>query len=607
MSRIAGIWRRDDGFSILESVVALVIVFGTVLVLMRSLDGSIRVVTETRRQTAAAALASELLERARSLEWEHVGLTGQSNDADCPPAPPDTVAGVACVDWAAEFGVTVDVEGDYTFEGQKIVFANGPTFDPFLSFHDIILRDDTDFERYLFVTRVPDASGTAEAYRKITAIVQWVPPNGYRREVRQVTYASAFEEPPSPVIDGNVVFTGGSIEFTGYVGGTSGWLNAADQRPLLVGGTLASLPTARLRATTNYVSEAHIEVTNPRSEWVWDDGFRSNLDPTLFEIESDDDFATAATEAPAPIASFSLPRWNAPGATPLTPNYRVIGIEQSDPGSNDHTQVRDAVARAVDPSDDLPYASVEVDGPGLLQVGTVEYLGAILYPYPEVVLTYDFIPFAFGKATNGKALAYQATIDRFSTGAASRKIDVDFAMQAQTAAFFDDTVYRKYDGDFRGWVTVSLPSITGSIEAGEAALLPTLNTGQVGIQVWDPPTGKYTTLLAATPLSSFAGHVDIVTPDSPLVLSDTLAGFSGHPDLSYLVTVESLSVSGPISSVINPTGAIELAEVQIPPVVTGTIHYYVEDIQMGRVLFDYVLSFKLPSVTATAAYVNPDL
>ena len=63
----------DRGFTIIESVVALVIIFGLMLTLLRTFDVSVGVITQSNRRGNANVLASELIERSRSLEWEHMG------------------------------------------------------------------------------------------------------------------------------------------------------------------------------------------------------------------------------------------------------------------------------------------------------------------------------------------------------------------------------------------------------------------------------------------------------------------------------------------------------------------------------------------------------
>ncbi len=459
----------EAGFSILESVVALVIVFGTLLIMFRALDGSIRVVNESRRQTAALALASELIERARSLEWENVGLTGESNDADCAdPVPSDGVAGVACADWATEFGVVPDGLGGYLFEGERIVFANGPTFDPFLSFNDQQERDNVAYDRFLFVTQQTDAAGE-ERFRKITAIVQWDPPQGFRREVRQVTYASEFEAPPSPILDANIDFFGGTVSLTGFVGGTSGWSDPAYERPLLQDGTFLSGPTAHARVTSDYVASADIEVSSPSSEWVWQgspDAFRSRVDASVFVHLSDDDYSTSAPPSPPDRFNVDLARWVAPGVVPSPPNYLLIGAEAADGSASSNTEVIRAIARVQDPTDGLPLVNLETDGPGAFGIYTSEYNSSMSDVYGESIGTYSFIPIYQGAFASGPALRYSTSIDRYSEKELSQRVDTTFDLEAQQVLFLYDGITARTDSTFRGWMLIDLPPVTGTLSAG---------------------------------------------------------------------------------------------------------------------------------------------
>lgn len=606
-------WRRDGeaGFTIVESVVALMIIFGTILVLLQALDGSIRVVNESRHQTAAIALSSELLERARSLEWENVGLTAASNDADClTPPPVDGTAGVACPDWATEFGVVPDGMGGYLFEGERIVFTNGVTFDPFLRFTDQVVRDNVNFDRFLFVTQQTDAAGN-ELYRKMTAIVQWKPPNGYPREVRQVTFASAFEAPPSPILDANIDFTGGAVAIEGVVAGTSGWLDMAQERPLLVSGSFVEGPSSHVRATSDYVSAVHVEVSSPASEWVWEDpltGFRSRVAADSFELNSDDDFGTAAPPAAADVFTRALSTWQAPGVTPFPPNYVLIGREWSEGGTPNYTEVTSAVARAKDPFDGLPHAELSVEGPGRLGIATIEYDPAMSVFYGEALGTYAFLPYYHGATASGSALTYEAVIDRFSTTDVSRKISGKLGLESEMVNLLVDEVYYKFDNKFMGWLQITMPSLSASFAAGEAALAPTLTSGEVQIEFWNPDgSGEYEDLLGKTNLDSISGSLIVVDPSSPFLMTTSIAP-AGHPDLYYEVVIEELVVNGPVSSrTTYAGGATATVQVEFPPVVSGTIHYYVQDTVMGRVLFDYEMTFHLAGVTGSAAYINPDL
>ncbi|MDR9452200.1 MAG: hypothetical protein RI637_13400, partial [Acidimicrobiia bacterium] len=217
--RVAARLRGESGFTIVESVIALGIVFALVVALLRTMDSGTRIVIETKRQAAATAFASELLERARSLEWDHIGLTVLANGTTCPDQ-------VGCATFSdpvtGEFGTDLTINlltGNWQFGGEEIVFVNGATFDPFLSFHDQQTRDNTPFDRYLFVTSVRSdpADPATERFRRITAVVEWATATGIRHDVRLSTLMSPFTEPSQPLIHGEVTLDGGYLSLSGNV------------------------------------------------------------------------------------------------------------------------------------------------------------------------------------------------------------------------------------------------------------------------------------------------------------------------------------------------------------------------------------------------------
>ena len=203
---------HDEGFTIIESVMALVIVFGLILTLMRTFDTGTRVVVESGRRSAATALASELIERSRSLEWSHMGLTSDANGADCPDD-------VGCTSHPASIagGTTVNGNGNYAFEGEEVVFANGTAFAPFLSFAETVNRGGVDYTRYLFVTsiRTDQLDPATETARRITSVVRWAAPSGHVDEIRLATLVSEFTEPSQPFIHGEVDLSGGTATVRG--------------------------------------------------------------------------------------------------------------------------------------------------------------------------------------------------------------------------------------------------------------------------------------------------------------------------------------------------------------------------------------------------------
>ena len=210
---------RDEGFTLIEAMVALVIIFGLMVVLLRTFDSGTRVLVETCRQAAASKLASELIERAQALEWQHMGLAVANNGTDC------ATEQVGCATFVAGLpGLTAPAP--FSFEGEEIVFANADTFAPFLSFHTVENRGGTDFDRYLFVTSIVEPVTGEEIGRRLVALVQWVPPGGFRKEVRLETRVSEFREPSQPLIGSEIVYSGGNFGFniaTPFFKTAAGW------------------------------------------------------------------------------------------------------------------------------------------------------------------------------------------------------------------------------------------------------------------------------------------------------------------------------------------------------------------------------------------------
>ncbi|MEX1281397.1 MAG: hypothetical protein AB1Z55_11845, partial [Acidimicrobiia bacterium] len=278
--------RRDEGFGLIEATVALVIIFGLVLVLMRTFDTSVRVLVETRRAAAANAFATELIERAQALEWRHMGLAASTNGTSCASGQ------VGCADFLAEFPELAANGTSWDFDGEPMVFTNSDTFKPFLAFHERVDRDGTDFDRYIFVTSVDDDGDGAEDLRRLTAVVRWEPPGGFPRSVEQAALVSPFTRPSQPLIRTDVSFSAGSVDVSGASGpdavaNGSRWPTASERSPFQAGVTL---PAIELTAMSDYVSEGRARVAGtsvPLLAWAGPDGVvgtaddvRASLDPT---------------------------------------------------------------------------------------------------------------------------------------------------------------------------------------------------------------------------------------------------------------------------------------------------------------------------------------
>lgn len=635
--RIAARLRGDTGFTVVESVVALAIVFALVIALLRTMDSGTRVIVETKRQAAATAFASELLERARSLEWDHVGLTSLANGATCPDQ-------VGCATFsdpvAGEFGTDLVINplsGNWEFGGEEIVFVNGATFDPFLSFHDNQTRDNTSFDRYLFVTSVRSdpVDPATERFRRLTAIVEWQTSAGLRHDVRLSTIMSPFTEPSQPLIHGEVTFDGGSLSVGGDVDGTLAWVG--NGRGLLESSFVFADGFAS--ATSDYVSAEVVRsaATSGQVKYAGPDDIFDTADDVIFSPNPIDVSRTADDDA---VSVAPLDDTNAI-VTPLPPPFQITG-----PYPNDFTvaDLSNLIApeapeywaelwteynpTALDPKvDGLPYVSYGLQSADRTNAGFIEYADPAVRTMYELRFGdtldspfYEFAFFARGHDSIGPALEYAANVDRYNSPATGeREVRIDYNWAAEPMYLFTDSVGRLEDPTYRGWIIIETPEVFGiDMAAGQsAARPPNLSTsGDVVIQLWDPSTGKYTTAYsgfgAVGSCSALPAPDEITIDDGsggPLVWDITP---SGDPQLHYEIQ-GSILIRRPCHDYTEDLFLdVSEARVQATNMVTGGISFRIVDTVIDAdplldgTIYDVDLAFDLGGVGITSLYIDPE-
>ncbi len=635
---VAARLRSESGFTIVESVVALTIVFALVVALLRTMDTGTRVIVETKRQAAATAFASELIERARSLEWNHMGLTSLANGTTCPAEVgcttfSDPTTGVFGTDLALN-----PLSGNWDFGGEEIVFVNGATFDPFLSFHDQQERDNTPFDRYLFVTsvRTDPLDSATEKYRRITAVVAWQPPDGFRKEVRLSTLVSPFTEPSQPLVHGEVTMDGGSLTVEGDVGGSQAWVGAA--RGLFQANLVFS--DGFDSATSDYVSSETVRssATSGDVKYAGPDGLFDTADDVLIRPEPIDVLRAADDDA---VSVAPLDDSNAI-VTALPPAFQVSGAHPNDFHVADLSNLLAAQTTkywaelwteynptSLNPKvDGLPYAAFGLESADRTNGGFIEYADPAVRTLYEARLGdaldrpyYEFAFFARGHDSVGPALTYSANVDRYDPPSPStdRQVRVDYSWAAEPMYLFPDSVGPLARNTFQGWVIIETPRVFGTdLAAGEnAARPPSLSTtGNVIVKLWNPGTGKYVTVYSgfgAVGSCSALPSPDLITIDNgvggPLTWDITP---SGDPQLHYEVQ-GSIVVRRPCHSYTEDTNLdVSEARVQATAMVTGTISYKVVDTvidadpTLDGTLYDVELTFDLGGVGVTALYLDPD-
>lgn len=636
--RIAARMRGESGFTIIESVVALSIVFALVIALLRTMDTGTRVIVETKRQAAATAFASELLERARSLEWNHMGLTALANGTTCPNQ-------VGCATFSDPITGTFSVDltlnpltSNWDYGGEEIVFVNGATFDPFLSFHDLQTRDNTPFDRYLFVTsvRTDPLDAATERYRRITSIVAWQSPNGLRHDVRLSTLVSPFTEPSQPLIHGEVTLDGGSLTVIGDVRGSRAWVAAP--RGLFQANLVFS--DGFVSATSDYVSSeiARSSATSGDVRYAGPDGLFDTADDVLIRPDPVDRLRAADDDA---ISVAPLDDSNAI-LTTLPPPFSISGAHPNDFSVADLTNLLAPKASqywaelwteynpaGLNPKvDGLPYAGFGLESADRTNGGFIEYSDAAVRALYAALsgssLDAGFYEFAFiarGHDSVGPALEYSANVDRYDAPSPStdRQVRIDYSWDAEPIYLFPDSVGPLEDNTFKGWVIIETPRVYGTdLAAGQSAARPPAvsTSGDVIIKLWDSATGKYVTVYSG--FGAIGNCAALPAPDV-IDISDGTGGPltwditpSGDPQLHYEIQ-GSILVRTPCRSYIEDSNLdVSEARLQATGMVTGTISFRVVDTiidadpLLDGTLYNVVLNFDLGGIGVTALYIDPD-
>ncbi|MGI9609102.1 MAG: hypothetical protein ACR2NL_02300, partial [Acidimicrobiia bacterium] len=612
-------------------------IFGLIIVLLRTVDTSSRVLVETRRASAANTFATELLERAQALEWEHIGLAASTNGTSC------ATEQVGCTTYVAEFPEVVsDGLGGYTYDGEPMVFTNSDTYKPFLSFHELVERDGTEFDRYIFVSSVDDDGDGDEDFRRVTAAVTWPAAPGFQDKVTHSALISPYTRPSQPLIRTDVTYSAGTIDISGFSEGgalapSTGW---ADTTPTAREQFLMSiaLPAVETSALSDFVAEGRSRITSSQLallRWAGVDGLISTADDTTTTIDSveqavyadDDVFTTPISSVGPTISTLSALAHSA--SFPYDINYRETTIGAGFLGSTENAAVIGyaAAEQTGTGSDGLPYAQSKYTGVGLSILGFNEYgrtgidayyaaLGETLDPDG-----YRFVLYRRGDAAD-KRLTVTLTADRKATSG-NQTTSGSLEYSSPELVLLNDDVIPAEESAFAGWVKVDLPSVDMAlfnVEAGEGAtnlFLPT--AGDVVVSVFDPGTGAYTEA-ARVDYSAFGS-------DCSSVLSPTVVTLGGGSPLTISVDEDDTplldyTVSGTVT--INPwcssttTDGSKITESvwqSVGPMVSATIEYNVVDVSPVAVeaaaspatLYDLTLSVTSDTFQITSIYDEPDV
>jgi type II secretory pathway pseudopilin PulG len=203
-SRLATRLRRpswDGGFTIIESALALALIFGVCLALLSSLTTGVRGVVTGRQRSGATQLANQVLELAKARSYAQVGHTVSdstlSTDASITGASPN-----------------------FYFDGQPLAIATDLTA-PFLPHTETTTIDRVQYTRNVYVTVVTPASG--DPYKRVTVKVSWAGSqygsSAIPNRVSLAAYVFNSAPPPDPLLQGVVDTDSGHLTVTGTLTG----------------------------------------------------------------------------------------------------------------------------------------------------------------------------------------------------------------------------------------------------------------------------------------------------------------------------------------------------------------------------------------------------
>jgi type II secretory pathway pseudopilin PulG len=188
----------ESGFSILESVIALSMVFAVLVVLLGGLTAGARGLVAGRQRGVAVALANSVFENARGRAY---GEVGHDFDSDPTLASDPLVTGTAPNQVYTGVSPAEPLAGS-TVDAGPTGGTNANDLFPFSPHRSMSAKDGTTYTTTVHVTTVTPASG--DSYKRISVAVTWTPAQyaTAARSVEMSTYLYDALPPPDPRLTG---------------------------------------------------------------------------------------------------------------------------------------------------------------------------------------------------------------------------------------------------------------------------------------------------------------------------------------------------------------------------------------------------------------------
>lgn len=183
----------DRGFTLMENIMAMTLVFGVLLALLGALGSAASGITNGRQRTVATSLGKQAIETLQGSSYSDVAMN--LNSAGLSTDPRITGSGATRM-----------------FEGEQLV---GGGSDPYST---TLPRGGITYVLTTYVTQVTPAAGLP--YRRITTFVEWTPStSGAHHQLRFSSLVYPLDYSSYPAGSGLAEVTGASVSIVGNVGG----------------------------------------------------------------------------------------------------------------------------------------------------------------------------------------------------------------------------------------------------------------------------------------------------------------------------------------------------------------------------------------------------
>ncbi len=558
----------QDGFTIVESLIALGLVFGVMVGLLGSLNTGVRGIVTGRQRSVAVSIANEVMEAARSRSYADVGHDLDSDPTlATDPAVTGTVPNLFYTGLSP--GPNEPLVGSAVDAGAAAGTTSNPLF-PFSPHRWPTVREATTYTTSVYVTRVIPASG--DPYRRLIVIVTWDrsldAPSAIPASVRLSSYLFNAIQPPDPLFVGLAEADAGNVSVTGWSGppATPAFLSGIDlsDARLWLPYAHGEIDSRFVRRATGFAGTAR-SLTNLRSGsvsgcTVSNGGLTAECTGAKAETGSDNDAATAPPDhnalGPTSDAGGTLAAGGKLTSTLGTGTARSLSTARS---------CWSCYGAGVDDDDRLPYQWGQATGPADLSM-----------------------PFSAGSAT-GSLLTSSGACSTCSTVTLDRD-DVSGANRLLTTAAvshpaLDVVTLAGAPADYAGMVRVGVTSVSTLATSGPGALAPSFTASAVSVQVYDTtiPTPGYRALsiTPGTP-SETTSHAEMVVSGANVVMDATVR-------------------SGPAVTLSTSSGgALTEAQASLSNWLSVDVHLVVTD--ATGTLADLVVSLDYGRVTSRATY-----